>query len=540
MTQLSLPVNLFTWFIAALPIIVLLILMVVLQWGADKAAPIGLIIALISALTVFKSDLHLILIESLKGAWSALTVLIIVWTAILLYEVVNEANAFKVFRHGMQKFAPNELMQVLIFGWIFVSFLQGITGFGVPVAVGAPLLVGIGVTPLWAVFIPLVGHAWANTFGTLAVAWDSLVLQTNLHTNPEMLLRTALWAAVFIWIWNLISGVAICWFYGKKEGLKEGLPAVLIISLIHGGGQLLLSQVNQTLAAFIPCTIALIVGLFMGRIKKYGTPWKIEDSIIMDRKKTLEESADYPKDMSMNQAFLPYYILTFITLFVLLIQPVKNFLGQVSIGFSFPQVSTGYGFVNEAVEAFSPYAPFINAGTFLAIASFLGYQYYKKNNWVQRGGGKRVIRLSLEKTIPSGVAVLGFIIMSRIMGGTGQTVVLAQGIALVLGRGYTLLAPVVGMLGSFMTSSNMASNILFGEFQLTTAQILDLEPAALLGAQTAGGAIGNTICPGNIILGTTTAGILGSEGLILKKILPLTVFAAVVIGVILFMVLIVF
>jgi lactate permease len=90
------------------------------------------------------------------------------------------------------------------------------------------------------------------------------------------------------------------------------------------------------------------------------------------------------------------------------------------------------------------------------------------------------------------------------------------------------------MLGAFMTSSNMASNILFGEFQLTTAKILSLNVAAILGAQTAGGAIGNTICPGNVILGTTTAGILGQEGVVLKKVLPITVTAAVIVGAILF------
>jgi lactate permease len=132
------------------------------------------------------------------------------------------------------------------------------------------------------------------------------------------------------------------------------------------------------------------------------------------------------------------------------------------------------------------------------------------------------------------MAVLGFILMSRVMGGTGQTVILAQGIASTFGKSYAILAPVVGMLGSFMTSSNMASNILFGEFQLTTARILSLNVAAILGAQTAGGAIGNTICPGNIILGTTTAGILGQEGVVLKKVLPITVTAAVIVGAILF------
>jgi lactate permease len=84
----------------------------------------------------------------------------------------------------------------------------------------------------------------------------------------------------------------------------------------------------------------------------------------------------------------------------------------------------------------------------------------------------------------------------------------------------------------------MASNILFGEFQLTSARLLGLNAAAILGAQTAGGAIGTAIAPGNIILGTTTAGILGQEGLILKKLLPITLFASLLIGIILLFVLI--
>ena len=171
---------------------------------------------------------------------------------------------------------------------------------------------------------------------------------------------------------------------------------------------------------------------------------------------------------------------------------------------------------------------------FLFLSAIIGFVYFRSHGWIQKGRGKAVVLRSLKKTIPSAIAVVGFLLMSRVMSSTGQTDVLAQGVAMVLGRGYALLAPVVGMLGSFMTSSNMASNILFGKFQLTTANLLGVDAAMILGAQTAGGAIGGAICPGNIILGTTTAGILGQEGNVLKRILPLTISAAVCVGVILF------
>ena len=117
--------------------------------------------------------------------------------------------------------------------------------------------------------------------------------------------------------------------------------------------------------------------------------------------------------------------------------------------------------------------------------------------------------------------------MSKIMGGTGQTSVLADGIARVLGKTYVILAPLVGMVGSFMTGSNMSSNILFGEFQVTTANLLHLNQAPILGAQTAGGSIGSAISP--------TAGILGSEGQVLKRIIPFTTIMTLAIGIIVFL-----
>lgn len=538
---MSIPLTATMWIAAVAPIIVLMVLMLGFQWGATKAAPVGLAVAILTAIFLYKAPASLIAVEAGKGLWSAITVLLVVWPAILIYEVSDHVKAFAAFRVGMQKFTPNELLQVIMVGWVFTGFLQGVTGFGVPVAVGAPLLVGLGVNPLYAVVIPLLGHAWGNTFGTLGVAWDALVLATGLDSDPANLLATAAWAAAFIWIWNAITGVAICWFYGGAKALKKGLPAVALISLIQGGGQLLLTQVNQTLACFVPCCIALIATVLIGRTKLYSEPWKIEDSNIMDRSKSSSiDDADVPEGMGLAQAFFPYALLTFITLFVLLIQPVKNFLGQVKIGFNVPETSTGYGFINEAAAPYSPVSIFTHAFTFLILASCIGYLYFMKKGWAKGPEFKDVIIKSLKNTAPSAVAVIAFLVMSRIMGGSGQTVVLARGIAAVMGQYYALFAAVVGTLGSFMTSSNMASNVLFGDFQLTTAKLLGFDAAPILGAQTAGGAIGNTICPGNIILGTTTAGILGKEGLALRKILPLTLTAAVIVGIVLFVKLVVF
>lgn len=519
------------WVLAILPIIVLLVLLIKFQWGATEAAPIGLLITLITGIVFYKADITLIASESAKGIWNALIILLIVWTAILMYQVGDEAKAFLVIRNGMRKLLPNELLLVLAMGWIFESFLQGITGFGVPVAVGAPLLIGIGVQPMWAVIIPLFGQAWGNTFGTLAAAWDSLAMSANLEAGSAEYIQTAMWTALFIWIWNIIGGVATCWFYGKGAAVKKGLPAVLILSVIQGGGELLLSSVNTTICCFVPATISLVVILLLGRSKLYREEWSIESSPIMNRAATSGSADEAPKDMTLIQAFVPYIMLSVITLVVLVVAPINSFLGQFKIGFAFPETVTGYGYVNEASECFSPLSLFTHASMFLFVSSIIGLVFYKAHGWIGEGGVKRVFVKSVSMTMPSGIAVIGLVIMSKIMDGTGQTQVLANGIADVLGVAYVALAPFVGLLGTFMTGSNMSSNILFGGFQMTTAKLLGVNTSIILGAQSAGGAIGSAVSPSKIILGTTTADILGSEGQVLKKIISITIPATILIGI---------
>lgn len=98
---MTIPTNLFMWILALLPIIVLLVLMIGFQWGATEAAPIGLLITAMTGIVFYKADLRLIAAESAKGMWSAVSILLVVWTAILLYQVGEEVKAFLVIRNGM-------------------------------------------------------------------------------------------------------------------------------------------------------------------------------------------------------------------------------------------------------------------------------------------------------------------------------------------------------------------------------------------------------------------------------------------------------
>ena len=160
-------------FILALtPILIILVLMVGLRWGAAKAGAAGYLSALIIATTYFGAEAPLLAYAHAKAFFLTIDVLMIIWAAFLLYRVTDEAGAILTIGKSLPHLTPDRGMQALIIGWVFATFLQGVGGFGVPVAVIAPILVGLGFTPLSAVVIPSIGHGWAVTFGSLGSSFS--------------------------------------------------------------------------------------------------------------------------------------------------------------------------------------------------------------------------------------------------------------------------------------------------------------------------------------------------------------------------------
>jgi hypothetical protein len=100
----------------------------------------------------------------IRGVLMALDVLPIICGAYMFYRVTAEAGAIDALSEALPALTPTRGLQALVIGWAFASFLQGVGGFGVPVAVTAPILAGLGFAPLTAVLVPSIGHAWAVTF----------------------------------------------------------------------------------------------------------------------------------------------------------------------------------------------------------------------------------------------------------------------------------------------------------------------------------------------------------------------------------------
>lgn len=132
----------------------------------------------------------------------------------------------------------------------------------------------------------------------------------------------------------------------------------------------------------------------------------------------------------------------------------------------------------------------------------------------------------------SSIATTSMVLMAFIMVESGMTYTLAKGVATVLGVVYPVFAPLVGVLGAFMTGSNTNSNVMFGALQTQIAQILGVSSLIMAAAQTAGGSIGSMLAPAKVIVGTSTVGLTGREGEVIGKTLKYCVLLAVLLGII--------
>lgn len=228
---------------------------------------------------------------------------------------------------------------------------------------------------------------------------------------------------------------------------------------------------------------------------------------------------------------MPYYVLTVLTVVALGVPAISNFLDQVEFGPPFPETETGYGFTEEGTAEYSPIS-LTHPAIYILLGAIFGVIWYKRLGLYDSGYGKEIWDGVKGNALGASLAIAGFLTMTEVMGASGQITVLALGIGTVANPPvYLALANFIGLIGSFMTSSNTSSNVVFAPLHGSVANAMDgLSLPQAIAAQSTGGAIGNAIAPSNIILATSTAGIQDKIADVYKQTLIFTLIAALMVS----------
>lgn len=487
-------------FLAFLPIAIILILMVGLRWGAARAGGAGYLSALFIAMLFFGAGPELLAYAHTRALLLSLDVLYIIWAAFLLYRVADEAGAIRTIGLALPHLTADRGMQALIIGWVFASFLQGVGGFGVPVAVIAPLLVGLEFTPLAAVLIPSLGHGWAVTFGSLGSSFQALISATGL---PAEVLTPA--SAFFLSASAPVAGLMVAHVAGGWEAVRRLFVPIFVLGLAMGVAQYFVAVASMWNIAAFGGSLAGLLFAFPLAQRFRG---QRQDNGVLDGR-------------ALGVALSGYAILVMITLGVQLIPAINHFLGQVAIQVQFPEVQTALGFVSPAGP--SRRIPlFSHAGAILVYSSFFAYLIYRWGRLYKPGARRRILLGTVQKVMGSSVSIASMVAMAVIMENTGMTDLLARFLAEVMGRLFPAVAPWIGALGAFMTGSNTNSNVVFGALQLRTSELLGYSAAIILAGQTGGAALASVMAPTKVVVGASTAGMAGQEGEVMRKLLVYT------------------
>lgn len=548
--------------VALLPILVALILMVGMRWPSTKAMPLAWLVCAMGAFFVWKLPVSYIAALSLQGIVVAIGVLIIVFGAILILYTLKQSGGMETIQYGMQNISRDRRIQAIIIGYMFAAFIEGAAGFGTPAALAAPLLLALGFPPLAAAVVCLVFNSFPVTFGAVGtpvlVGFKSLtpLVDTAVasgaaginFTNFESFAKIiGQWATVMHGPMAIIMPIFMLGFltrfYGQNKSWSEGFAAwkFCVFSAVA-------FLIPYLLCAWIlgpefPAMIGGLIGLGIivaGAKKGFCVPKDIWDfgsqktwPAEWTGSITTAEATEFKPHMSQFMAWLPYVLIGGVLVLTRIPQlGLKGWLTAQKIPFT-----NILGFSNVSASIDYLYLP----GTPFILISLLTILLHKMN-------GKAVSAAwteSIAKMKAPTIALFAAVALVSIFRGSGvadavlnpnnypsMPLAMATAVAAMAGNAWPLLASFVGGLGAFITGSNTVSDMLFGEFQWGVAEHLNMPRQIIVAAQAAGGAMGNMVCIHNIVAACAVTGLVGAEGMILKRTFWPFLLYGVVVGII--------
>src|SRR5215212_1984113 len=218
---------------AAIPIVVLFLMLGVWRRPAWMSALSALASALVLALAVYGMPVRLALISTLYGAaYGIFPIAWVVFSSIMLYRLAVDAGKFEIIKDSVASLTDDRRLQALFIAFSFGAFIEGAAGFGAPVAVAGAMLAGLGFDPFYAAGICLLANTAPVAFGSIGIPIVTLAGTTGL----PLLSLSAMVGRLCAMISVFIPGYLLVVMAGRKRAL-EVLPAIIACGVSFAGVQ---------------------------------------------------------------------------------------------------------------------------------------------------------------------------------------------------------------------------------------------------------------------------------------------------------------
>jgi lactate permease len=533
--------------LAILPILVTAIFLVGFRWPASKAMPLSYLTVVLVAWLYWQVDTLQIAAASIKGLVETLSLLYIIFGAILLLNTMIESGGLSMIRTGFIEITPDRRIQAIIVAWLFGSFIEGSAGFGTPAAVCVPLLVGLGFPAKAAVVCGMLIQCTPVSFGAVGTpilvgvkgglsGTESVVeyAQQMGLSNWEQLLpvighRVAILHATIGTFVPLIMVAILTRFFGENRSWRDGLRVwkfAIFAALAMTIPYVVISH-PRVLGPEFPSLLGALTGLAIvvpaakrGFLIPKEKPWDFPDASLWEANWIGQQAIKLdapPSGMTLRQAWFPYLLIAF--LLVLTRLPYFS-LGDFLKSWQVPSDNSLLANLFGTSVTVKPIQFLYLPGTVFIVASLVAIRLHRMRfDAVQRSfrnavGMVRNASVALLFSVPmvqvfiySGDGKLGLDAMPNL---------LANVVAGTAGNAWPAFSSFMGGVGAFIAGSNTISNMMFSQFQFSVAQHIGANPLWVVALQAVGGAAGNVICVHNVVSACAVVGFIGREGEVIR------------------------
>jgi len=539
--------------LALLPIALGATLLVGFRVPAKRAMPAAYLAAVVVALLAWRMTVARIAAASIQGLFLTFDLLFIIFGALLLLHTLERSGGVAAIRRSFHGISDDRRVQVVIVCWLFGSFLEGAAGFGTPAAIAAPLMVALGFPAGAAVMLGMMVQSTAVTFGAAGTpvlvgvqgGLGGEAFQTDLaaagSTMIDYLKAVTVRAAVF----HAIAGVLMptlmvammTRFFGANGSWREGFRAFPFT--VFGGLAFTLPYVlfgiflGPEFPTLLGAPIGLAIVIFAARrgflIPRDSWDFPPRNGWKPEWMSGLEEEMSGVEDdgrVTIPKAWAPYALLGVLLVLTRLPSlPLGGWLKKVSVVWS---DILGAGITASTTPLYLP-------GFILLVV--VGVTALLHRMEVRQVAD--AVRSSARVLVGAGVVLVFTVPMVRVyinsdVNGVGilsMPLAMAEWVAGNVGQVWPFFAGVTGALGAFIAGSNTVSNLMFSAFQYGVAQRLAMSTSVIVALQAVGAAAGNMIAIHNVVAASATVGLLGREGVTLRKTILPTLYYLLVIGV---------
>jgi L-lactate transport len=529
--QILVPVanNLFLSFLVGfIPIIVVLVLLGIVRRPAWEAALVGLVVALLIAIFVWGTPINIAASSTLNGmVFALLPVMWIVWNAMWLYNTAVRSGKFEMFRRWMvYNVPPDKRILMLIIGFSFGALMEGVAGFGTPVAIGSALLIALGFPVIEAVTVTLIFNTTPVAFGALGAPVITLASVTGIKSTllAAMIGRQLPFFALILPFYAMV-------FYAGFRSLRTIWPVALVAGVTFAFTQFF---VSNFVGPELPDVLASLVSLICVIVfVQFWRPRDLEDyratfgtdvpaavtggSAIGERGVPVPAERNSPQGVkpSASEAVLAWlpWVLVSIVVIAWTYLKVPTLLAQ-SIKWPGLHNQVFLTLYNKPYAALYNFQPF-GTGTAILVTVILTTIVF-----IAVGSSPTIILEALgdtwrqlRKAILTVMLIIG---LAYLYNYSGMAYTLGLAISKVGGI-FPFFSVFLGWIACFLSGSDTSSNALFGNLQVVAARQLGLSPVLMAATNSSGAVMSKMISPQNVTTGVSTTTLAGKEGLIIRR-----------------------